>query len=348
MKAKKHQKASLQKDVRLGIVLLAILALLFGLLLVKIDSTLSLTITSFFAFVVFVSPYVLAGNPMLLKILREDFHAKPSRVWFFAAILWSAVQLYAILSGQFLFIHALKTGIWLGIATVLVRFLRQFKVPSALDYILVLLLWLPIEIGTLQGVSIPPVQGVLDPMTIVALLVLIYAYLVVRQFDVGFSYRLSGEDVRVVILDFIVFFFIAIIVGMLTGFLSITDRMPSLGDLISRFAAIFFFIALPEELLFRGVIFKVLEQQFKGQKRAVAKAMVVSSVIFGLAHINNPVAPFIKLNLGSTLFNIPWVYILLATVAGFFYCFVFIRTKKITAAAAIHLLVDWVWYAFFD
>ncbi|MBN1464884.1 CPBP family intramembrane metalloprotease, partial [candidate division KSB1 bacterium] len=239
------------------------------------------------------------------------------------------------------------SGGWLAALILLIRMLAHKQTPHPLDYLLVAALWLPIEIGLMRGVSIPPAQGLVNPLELIGLVGLIYGYLVIREFDIGFTYRLSGEDYRVVVLDFIVFFLIAIIVGMLTGFLTIAKHMPPLSDLLIRLAAIFFFIALPEELLFRGVIYKLLEKQFKGKHR-VRTAMIVSSVIFGLAHSNNRVAPFLTLEIGGRALDIPWVYVLLATIAGFFYCFVFIRTKKITAAAAIHLLVDWAWYAFFD
>lgn len=347
MKIKKHQQQPLQRDLRMGIILVALLSVAFGTYLVDVRISALATVLSFIAFVLFVAPYVLSGNPALIKAIRSDSSESPHRLWIAALLLWALVQLFALATRQFSSAHALLSAGWLAALALIIRLLQQKQAPHPLDYLLVLLIWLPIEVGLLQGVSIPPARGLINPLELVGLVLLIYAYLVVREFDIGFTYRLSGEDYRVVVLDFIVFFLIAIIVGMLTGFLSVAEHMPSLSDLLIRLAAIFFFIALPEELLFRGVIFKLLEKQFKGRHR-VRTAMIVSSVIFGLAHSNNRVAPFLTLEIGGRAWDIPWVYMLLATVAGFFYCFVFIRTKKITAAAAIHLLVDWAWYAFFD
>jgi len=348
MNVKKHQKKPLEKDLRLGVILVALLALLFGLYLVNVGINTFFTVMSFVAFILFVSPYVLSGNPTLIKVMRSDCSTSPNRVWHILGLLWILLQLYALTTSQFNIFHAAKTALWLGIAGILIRVLKQSKAPSLIDYLLVILMWIPIELGLFNSVTIPPAQGMVNPATLIGLAVLIYAYLVVREFDIGFTYRLTGEDYRVVVLDFIIFFLIAIIIGIVTGFLSIARHMPPLTDLVVRFAAIFFFIALPEELLFRGVIFNLLRKQFKNQRRSVGIAMVISSVIFGLAHINNPVAPFFDVNVGASTLAIPWAYVLLATIAGFFYCFVFIRTKKITAAAVIHLLVDWAWYAFFN
>ncbi len=242
-----------------------------------------------------------------------------------------------------------KNSVWLSLTTAPALLLKKFKTPSLFDYLFVLLLWLPIEFGLLNDLDLPPGSGFLSPMNLMALSILIFAYLVIRQFDIGYSFRLKGEDIRIVILDFLLFFLIAVIIGMITGFLHISERIPDFGNIFARFAAIFFFIAIPEELLFRGVIYRLLLKQFHGKPYAVGKALVISSLIFGLAHGNNAVPPFLNISFGALgVWHVPWVYILLAAIAGVFYGLVFIRTKKIIAAAVLHLLVDWTWFVFFN
>jgi membrane protease YdiL (CAAX protease family) len=105
---------------------------------------------------------------------------------------------------------------------------------------------------------------------------------------------------------------------------------------------------LPEELLFRGVVYKLLVKQFQGKKWAVGNAMIVSSLIFGLTRGNSATPPYWDLSFGNFgIWHFPWAYVLLSSVAGYFYALVFIRTQKITAAAILHLLVDWTWLIFF-
>jgi membrane protease YdiL (CAAX protease family) len=56
--------------------------------------------------------------------------------------------------------------------------------------------------------------------------------------------------------------------------------------------------------------------------------LILSSVIFGASHLNNPP------NVGH--------YFILATLAGIFYGRTFVRTGKATPAALVHLAVDWM------
>ena len=95
-------------------------------------------------------------------------------------------------------------------------------------------------------------------------------------------------------------------------------------------AFIFLFIALPEEILFRGVIHRYLERVLRWSQLAT---LLLSSVIFGAAHLNNPP------NVGT--------YFLLATLAGIFYGRTFLRTGKVVPAAMVHLAVDWMWSVVF-
>jgi hypothetical protein len=94
--------------------------------------------------------------------------------------------------------------------------------------------------------------------------------------------------------------------------------------------AIFFFIAIPEEVLFRGTIHRYLERVLKWTPRAT---LILSSIIFGVAHLDNPP------NVGY--------YFVLASIAGFFYGRTYLRTGKIVPAALVHLAVDWIWSVVF-
>jgi membrane protease YdiL (CAAX protease family) len=42
------------------------------------------------------------------------------------------------------------------------------------------------------------------------------------------------------------------------------------------------------------------------------------------------------------------LYAVLATVAGFFYGRTYLQTGKVTTAAMVHALVDWVWGLLFS
>ncbi|HEY6330061.1 MAG TPA: CPBP family intramembrane glutamic endopeptidase, partial [Blastocatellia bacterium] len=61
--------------------------------------------------------------------------------------------------------------------------------------------------------------------------------------------------------------------------------------------------------------------------------LVLGSVIFGAAHLDNP--PKI------------WRYAMLATLAGLAYGWTYMKTRSSVASSIVHMLVDWVWGVFF-
>ena len=163
----------------------------------------------------------------------------------------------------------------------------------------------------------------------------------------GFTWRLKGADVRTAIQYTIFFIPIALILGFATGFLDLSKRLPSGAEMLGMFVGIAFFVALPEELLFRGIIHNLIEKRLQNRPHHVWIALAISSVIFGLAHGNNFTEPLLNINLGPLgIWHCPWVYIILAAIAGWFYGLTYIKTRKVTAAAIVHLLVDWIWSVF--
>jgi membrane protease YdiL (CAAX protease family) len=128
----------------------------------------------------------------------------------------------------------------------------------------------------------------------------------------------------------VIFAVIALPVGLIMGFIKPSTALPALLEIAGRGVFIFLFIALPEEILFRGVIQRYLERVLRWSQLAT---LFLSSVIFGASHLNNPP------NVGY--------YFILATIAGIFYGRTFLRTGKVVPAAMVHLAVDWMWSALF-
>jgi hypothetical protein len=104
-------------------------------------------------------------------------------------------------------------------------------------------------------------------------------------------------------------------------------------DFVIQFAGIYLTIAIPEELLFRGILQNQLEKSFAGRRRGVY-ALLLASVIFGLAHLHHAPVP-------------NWRYAIMATLAGIFYGSAFRMRRRLPAAALTHTLVDTVWHFWF-
>ncbi|HTP80413.1 MAG TPA: CPBP family intramembrane glutamic endopeptidase [Bacteroidota bacterium] len=99
---------------------------------------------------------------------------------------------------------------------------------------------------------------------------------------------------------------------------------------------IFFAVAIPEELLFRAWIQKLLTDRMK-----FAPALAISAVIFGISHLDDTVVT------SAGAFGIPnWWYALFATVAGAGYGFIYQRRRSLFASALLHTLVDFTWVMF--
>jgi membrane protease YdiL (CAAX protease family) len=125
--------------------------------------------------------------------------------------------------------------------------------------------------------------------------------------------------------------FFAIPLAIPTQFAASSAPLRPLSETLILLLATAFLIALPEELLFRGVILNLLVRRFREHP---LRALALTSLIFGLAHANNPDQPV-------------WVYVVLATIAGWFYGLAYMRTGKVTTAALLHGMVNSYWGLFF-
>lgn len=155
----------------------------------------------------------------------------------------------------------------------------------------------------------------------------IYGFLLVRQLDgVGFDLRLRWRDVATGVRQFGWYAPIAIALGLSMGFLHVHAVWPRPLTLGAAFLFTFAFIAIPEELFFRGWLQNLLERRM-GRWRA----LLVTAALFGLAHFNKRAVHF------------NWRYVALAALAGIFYGRAWRKDRRVGAAAITHALVDTVW-----
>jgi membrane protease YdiL (CAAX protease family) len=147
----------------------------------------------------------------------------------------------------------------------------------------------------------------------------LYLFLVACPLDrIGYTFQLSRRDLRLAVIATAAFAIVGVPIGLATGFLEWNPR-PDLIRLAVAPIAIYLATGVPEEFLFRGLIQNTLE-------RAIGRAALpIASIIFGFAHL-----PDLR-------------YVLLATLAGVAYGWVYLMTRRITASAVTHALVDWIW-----
>jgi membrane protease YdiL (CAAX protease family) len=155
----------------------------------------------------------------------------------------------------------------------------------------------------------------------------IYGFLLVRQLDgVGFDLRLRLRDLQTGLREFGWYAPIAIALGLGMDFLHLHAVWSKPLPLAGAFLFTFAFIAIPEELFFRGWMQNLLERRL-GRSRA----LLVTAVLFGLSHFNKRAAHF------------NWRYVVLAMLAGIFYGRAWRRDRRVGASAIAHACVDTVW-----
>ena len=118
----------------------------------------------------------------------------------------------------------------------------------------------------------------------------------------------------------------AIALGLAMGFLHLHTVWPRLSAPVLGYLFTFLFIAVPEELFFRGWLQNLLERRL-----GRTPALLVTAVLFGLSHFNKRAAHF------------NWRYVVLAVLAGIFYGRAWRRDRRVGASAITHACVDTVW-----
>jgi uncharacterized protein len=155
----------------------------------------------------------------------------------------------------------------------------------------------------------------------------IYGFLAIRQLShVGFDLRLRLRDLRIGLLWLAVYAPIAVILGLLLGFLHFHPLIPSVWRVLLGWIFTFFFVAVPEELFFRGWMQNLLERRLGRML-----ALLVTAALFGLSHFNKRAVHF------------NWRYVLLASLAGIFYGRAWLQDRRVGASAVTHASVDTIW-----
>lgn len=105
-----------------------------------------------------------------------------------------------------------------------------------------------------------------------------------------------------------------------SGYYRINSFSADYGLLLNNLAIVFI-VAAGEELIFRGIMFRMIDQRY-----GIVPAMTVSSLLFGLAHISNPNATIL-----SAIF--------IALEAGIFLGVAYKYTQSLWMPIGIH----WAW-----
>ncbi|GBC82286.1 hypothetical protein HRbin10_01409 [bacterium HR10] len=320
---------------RIVLLLILVTTAAFSLYTLR-DESWRIRLGALLAFALFFWPMLLLSLADVRERLMAFFHAgeliRRPRVFGLALVLTTLVALVALGLGQFHWRSVGACAVYLSLPAILLTLRRPSSEGLTWpDALAVLALWFPIEFEWLPLAEIPRRPGIgLDKLVGVTWLLVLF--LAVRRLDIGYTFLLGREDVKRALVYFALFVtFFALPLAIPTGFAASSARMRPLSEIGVLLLGTAFLIALPEELLFRGVIQNLLVRRFRAHP---LRALALASLIFGLAHANNPDQPV-------------WVYVVLATIAGWFYGLAYMRTGKVITAALLHWMVNSYWGLFF-
>jgi uncharacterized protein len=275
--------------------------------------------------------------PATQQLLETVFHRTPAWIFcaplLFTAIFSGAAELVHVRSLPLTFMLLAYTA-----APVLCAYVQgpgPIARPSALDFLTILILWLPLEFAAGASLIPRPAQGFLHSVAYgIAILLALVLFIGFRSVP-GLKFNLPHDprDYWLPIAAFAVTAPVLAITGVALGFIP-PPHVPvqSASRMVSAIAVIFAGTALPEEILFRSLIQNLLMLRFGASTRT----LLIAALIFGCAHLDNGPQPLPN-----------WRYMILATVAGIAYGIVFRRASTVLSSATLHMLVDWTKHFFF-
>ncbi len=210
----------------------------------------------------------------------------------------------------------------------------------------VLSLWYSAQFQALPDYALPNTDNLQYFDVILLPLLLLVLALADRFTPLGLSFRPSARGVGTVLLYGVIAVVLLVPLGLFSSVLqfdsatlqlTLNAGLSGIAPALLKLLNIFLFVALPEELLFRGSILTYLHDVLAWP---IGQAIVISSLFFGLAHLQyflNVTGTVSEISVPVTI----WVGGI-ATVAGVVYALTFVTRRNVTAAATVHALINWI------
>lgn len=200
------------------------------------------------------------------------------------------------------------------------------------DFLIVAAVWAAVKFGPSHWLWPYPGGRLSYVFTVVLAVTVALAVFVLQRRAGGIGYTLGWGSSWgfFAAASFVAFGCVAIPLGMGMHFIAFDPRWSEWTKLPWMTFGILFFTAWPEEFLFRGLLQNMLARASKSD----FAGWWTASLFFGFAHVTNGGFP-------------NWRYMILASIAGFFYGWTWRKTGSIFPAALVHAAVDVTWHFFF-
>jgi len=285
------------------------------------------------AFLLQASVYLVPGFPQIRAALESRF--TPRRLAaLLAAVSVAPYLIYSVPAGVFALAGLTKLS-----AIVLVVCLPFLVAPSSdkrlgwQDIVVLLALAYPMISGLspmfreIYRSPIPDITKLdfLGKLMLVPLGAMVF--LSIRKLPAtGFRLAVSATDLKVGLKNYLLFLPIGIPLALATGFVQWGPKpihqWTYIPELLGNTLGVYAFVALGEELYFRGILQNLLSRHFS----SAATAQVMASILYALSHISSRHFP-------------NWEYAAVTLVLGWFCGRAYVQTQSVVAAAVTHTAV---------
>ncbi|MBK9167123.1 MAG: CPBP family intramembrane metalloprotease [Bryobacterales bacterium] len=274
--------------------------------------------------------YLVAAFPRLREQLSERLSVTALSV----AMAATAVLPYCV--------YSLGTGVFvtdsflrLVLLGAFLPFWYVYRPPTWVSdiAILVLLVWVRLS-GFFGFVYVSPHPSVPSLEFLGQLMLIRHAllvFLLIREVrGTGFGFWPSAAEWRTGLRWFALAVFVLLPVSVGIGFVRFEPSTAALWRAPLVFAGMLWVVALAEEFFFRGLLLPWLTEW----TRKPAAALMLSSILFGVAHLWSREFP-------------NWRFAIVAALAGWFYGKAYLAGGGVRAAMVTHALVNVIWKTFF-
>lgn len=288
-------------------------------------------VTIYTSLLLLLSLYLAPGFAVSRQWLSQHVHG-PLSAWSSVAVFLIPYLIYCAGTGDFRWWSCARLFAFAALPFGLFAWapVRSPERMNWQDVLILLWILIPVVFSQIGGIWNVPVN--LDFMTRLFLVAVgSWSFLIIRGLtDSGYNFHFSGVILRDALISLAWFAVIAIPLGLALHFIAWNSHWRGMRAFAFDYLTIFLVIAMAEELFFRGLLQNLLEGSVKSRGFAQACA----SILFGLTHIRH--APFPN-----------WRYVILATVAGWFYGWAYRKHRSLMASATTHALVDTIWRTWF-
>ncbi len=252
--------------------------------------------------------------------------------FFLGAAVFLVYLIYGLGTNTFAFTRAAAIAGLVFVPLALAAFEKQ-KPPGAWEDFLILAgVWVAVKFSPSHWLWPYPGGRLAYVFTVLLCVnVALAAFVLLRRVNgIGYSIGWGRHWGFFILASFLVFACIAIPLGRAMRFIEFAPQWSQWKALPFLLLGILFFTAWPEEFLFRGLLQNMLSRASNSD----LAGWWTASILFGFSHITNMGFP-------------NWRYVVLATIAGFFYGWTWRKTGSIFASALVHAAVDSTWHFLF-